>query len=52
MHVFLIIAVSMIWVSGALFYLSRKNKSINFLIPGFVLLAASFVNVIVYITAS
>jgi len=52
MYVFIIIAASMICMSGVLIYLSRKNKNINFLIPGLVLLAAGFINVVIYITTS
>jgi len=52
MYVFLIIAVSMICVALTLFYFSQKSKSANFLIPGFVLLAAGFINAIVFITTN
>lgn len=50
MSVFLIIAVPMLCVAMVMFYLARKKRTNSFLIPGFVLLSAGFVNLILGLT--
>lgn len=51
MSVFAKIAIPMFYIAFAMFYLARKKRDINYLIPGFVLLAAGVVNAVVAITA-
>lgn len=51
MSVFAEIAIPMFCISFAMFYLARKKRDKNYLIPGFVLLAAGVVNAVIAITA-
>ena len=51
MSVFIKIAVPMFCVAFTMIYLARKKRDKNYLIPGFVLLAAGFVNGVIAITA-
>lgn len=51
MSVFAKIAIPMLCVAFAMFYLARKKRDKNYLIPGFVLLAAGFVNAALAVTA-
>lgn len=44
MPVFAKIAIPMFCVAFAMYYLARKKRDKNYLIPGFVLLTASFLN--------
>jgi len=50
MSVFAKIAIPMFCVAFAMFYMARKKCEKNYLIPGFVLLAAGFVNAVLAIT--
>ena len=47
MSIYLRFGIPMIAVSFAMFYLARTKKEKNYMIPGFVLLAAGVVNVII-----
>ncbi|WP_159061599.1 hypothetical protein [Pantoea agglomerans] len=49
MSVFAKIAIPMLCISFAMFYLARKKRDKNYLIPGFVLLAAGLVNSVIAI---
>lgn len=51
MPVFAKIAIPMFYVAFAMFYLAHKKRDKNYLIPGFVLMAAGFVNTVIAITA-
>jgi len=51
MSVFAKIAIPMFCVAFAMFILARKQRDKNYLIPGFVLLAAGFVNAVLAVTA-
>ncbi|MEB6377818.1 hypothetical protein MXM41_02515 [Leclercia adecarboxylata] len=51
MSVFLIIAIPMLCVAVTLLCLARVKKNKKFLIPGFVLLSAGFVNAIIGLSA-
>lgn len=51
MSVFAKIAIPMFCIAFSMFYLARKKQDKNYLIPGFVLLAAGFVNAVIAITA-
>lgn len=52
MPVFAKIATPMFCVAFAMFYLARKKHDKNYLIPGFVLLAAGFVNAVLAVTVN
>jgi len=51
MPVFAKIAIPMFCVAFAMFYLAHKKHDKNYLVPGFVLLAAGIINVVLTITA-
>lgn len=51
MSVFAKIEIPMFCIAFAMFYLARKKRDKNYLIPGFVLLAAGIVNAVIVITA-
>lgn len=51
MSVFAKIAIPMFCIAFVMFYLARKKRDKNYLIPGFVLLAAGVVNAVIAITA-
>ena len=51
MSVFAKIAIPTFCIAFAMFYLARKKRDKNYLIPGFVLLAAGVVNAVIAITA-
>ncbi|MCX3307996.1 hypothetical protein ORN12_03085 [Pantoea vagans] len=51
MSVFAKIAIPMFCIAFAMFYLARQKQDKNYLIPGFVLLAAGVVNAVFAITA-
>ena len=46
MSVYMKIAIPMLCVSLAMFHLARKKQDKNFLVPGFALLLAGFVNLV------
>lgn len=50
MSVFMKVAIPMLCIAAAMFYLARKKSNKNYLIPGAVLLAAGFVNLILGLT--
>ncbi|MBM7346089.1 hypothetical protein JOE09_005150 [Pantoea coffeiphila] len=50
MSVYTKIAVPMFCVAFAMFYLARKKRDKNFLIPGLALLLAGFVNLLLGLT--
>lgn len=50
MSVYTKIAIPMFCVAFAMFYLARKKRDKNFLIPGLALLLASFVNLLLGLT--
>ena len=50
MSVFAKIAIPMFCIAFAMFYLARNKRDKNYLVPGFVLLAAGFVNVVIAFT--
>lgn len=50
MSVYIKIAVPMFCVAFAMFYLARKKRDKNFLIPGLALLLAGFVNLLLGLT--
>lgn len=51
MSVFAKIAAPMFCVAFVMLFLARKKRDKNYLIPGFVLLAAGFVNALLAVTA-
>ncbi|WP_158083437.1 hypothetical protein [Pantoea latae] len=51
MSVYAKIAFPMFCIAFAMFYLARKKRDKNYLIPGVVLLAAGVVNAVIAITA-
>ncbi len=50
MSVYTKIAVPMFCVAFAMFYMARKKRDKNFLIPGLALLLAGFVNLVLGVT--
>lgn len=50
MSVFAKIAIPMLCIAFAMFYLARKQRDKNYLIPGFVLFSAGLVNAVIAIT--
>lgn len=50
MSVFAKIAIPMFCIAFSMFYLARKKRDKNYLIPSFVLLAAGVVNCVIAIT--
>lgn len=50
MSLFLVLAAPMLCVATTMFYLAHKKQEKNYLIPGFVLLSAGFVNAIIGLT--
>lgn len=52
MSVYMTIAVPMLCVALTMFFLARKKRDKNFLIPGLALLLAGFVNLVLGLTLS
>lgn len=51
MSLFWKIAIPLFCVAFAMFWLARQKRDKNYLIPGFILLAAGFVNAVMAISA-
>lgn len=47
MSVFLKMAFPMLCVAMTMFYLAHKKQGKNYVLPGFILLATAFVNVVI-----
>ncbi len=50
MSVYTYVAIPMFCVAALMFYLARKRREKNFLIPGLAMLVAGFVNVVLGLT--